>query len=203
MHAIALRPDLQQVLERDAELQSKTVSDLVNEAVARYLRERDREKLVRENTAYERMHATFLPDLLGQWVAIHDGQVVDQDADASTLHARVRAQCGRTPVLIRQVEEHPAREIRRRTPSITEDPDEIDAEQRAFEELYADLLRSHRGQWVAVYGGQGGDAGDDDVALHHRILHRSGDAPVLLTRVHDRPIEEFRIRSPRLDPPGP
>jgi hypothetical protein len=40
MSAIVLRPDLQERLERDAELEARTVSELVNEAVEHYLRGR-------------------------------------------------------------------------------------------------------------------------------------------------------------------
>ena len=117
MEAIVLRRDLQEVLERDAELQSKTLSDLVNEAVARYLRDREREKIARETEAYERMHPRLVPELLGQWVAVHEGGIVDRDPDVSALLGRVRATFGRLPILIRQVSEQPVEEIRWRTPS--------------------------------------------------------------------------------------
>ena len=117
MEAIVLRRDLQEVLERDAELQSKTLSDLVNEAVAHYLRDREREKIARETEAYERMHPQLVPDLLGQWVAVHEGEIVDRDSEVSQLLARVRARFGRLPILIRQVSERPVDDIHRRTPS--------------------------------------------------------------------------------------
>jgi hypothetical protein len=40
MNAIVLRPELQKRLERDAELQARTIDELVNEAVEHYLRGR-------------------------------------------------------------------------------------------------------------------------------------------------------------------
>src|SRR5437867_2195313 len=116
MDAIVLRPELQESLERDAELESRTVNDLVNDAVARYLRERQRAKIEREAAAYERMHPALTRDYLGQWVAVHDEQLIDHDADVSALYQRVRARHGRTSVLIRQVSERPDEDIRRRTP---------------------------------------------------------------------------------------
>ena len=117
MNTIILRADLQETLERDAEAASKSVNDLVNEAVARYLRERQREKIARETKAYELMHPELKRDHFGQWVAIHDQQLVDHDDDVSPLYARIRAKYGRTSVLIRQVRDHPVAEIRWRTPS--------------------------------------------------------------------------------------
>jgi hypothetical protein len=115
--SIALRPDLRESLERDAAIESRSVEDLVNEAVARYLRDRQREKIRRETAAFERLHPRLRRDHPDQWVAIDGGQLVDVDADLSALYARVRAKYGRASVLIRQVREHPVDDIRVRTPS--------------------------------------------------------------------------------------
>jgi hypothetical protein len=115
--SIALRPDLRESLERDAAIEARSVEDLVNEAVARYVRDRQRDKIRRETAAFERSHPDLCRDHLGAWVAIDDGQLVDFDADVSTLYARIRAKYGRTSVLIRQVRDDPAEDIRVRTPS--------------------------------------------------------------------------------------
>jgi hypothetical protein len=40
---------------------------------------------------------------LGEYVAIHNSQVVDHDIDIRALHLRIRHRFGRMPVLIRQV----------------------------------------------------------------------------------------------------
>ncbi len=37
------------------------------------------------------------------YVAIHNGEVVDNDTDVRALHLRIRQQFGRIPVLLRQV----------------------------------------------------------------------------------------------------
>lgn len=117
MDSIALRPELRESLERDAALEARTVEDLVNEAVARYVRDRQRDKLRRETAAYERLHSELARDHPGEWVAIHDGKLVDRDVDVSALYTRIRSRFGRTSVLIRQVRDQPVDEIHVRTPS--------------------------------------------------------------------------------------
>jgi hypothetical protein len=117
MTAIILRPELQESLESDAAREARTVNDLVNEAVARYVRERQRAKIQRETAAYEAMFDQLARDYSGQWVAVHDGQVIDHDPDISTLYARTRARYGRTSVLIRQVGAVADEDLHWRTPS--------------------------------------------------------------------------------------
>lgn len=74
-----------------------------------------RERLEQEIAAYEAMHAELWERLPGMWVAIHDGQLADQDRDKVELYHRVRDRFGRIPVLIRKVKAVPTEEIRLRT----------------------------------------------------------------------------------------
>jgi hypothetical protein len=122
VEAIVLSPELEESLQHDAALEARSVNELVNEAVARYLRDRQREKIARETAAFERLHPRLRRDHPGRWVAIHDGVLVDHDADVSALVSRVRAAFGRTSVLIRQVRDEPTGEIRWRTPSTGRPP---------------------------------------------------------------------------------
>jgi len=117
MSGIALRDDLRETLEKNAEQESRSVDDIVNEAVGLYLRERQRAKLDREIAAYEAMHAELRQKYLGQWVAVHDQKLVDHDPDGSALYQRIRAKYGKTSVLIRQVMGQPIEEVWVRTPS--------------------------------------------------------------------------------------
>lgn len=114
---IELRPDLRETLEEDAAREAKSVSDVVNDAVERYLRERQLARLDAEVEAYERMHPQLKQKYFGQWVAVHNQELVDHDNDHAALYQRVRDKYGRAAVLIRQVMEQPTREIRIRTPS--------------------------------------------------------------------------------------
>jgi len=116
MEAIALRTDLRETLEKDAEQEARSINEIVNEAVEHYVRQRQLAKLDAEIAAYERLHPELRQKYWGQWVAVHEQKLVDHDSDRTALYRRVRAQYGRTAVLIRQVTEQPSGEIWVRTP---------------------------------------------------------------------------------------
>lgn len=104
---IELKPELLETLEQSAAHNSRSVSDLVNEAVVeRYLRDQRRIQLQEEIEAYKAMHPQLVQKHLGEWVAVYKGKKVDEDADGSALHQRVRQKYGHAAVLIRQVQAH-------------------------------------------------------------------------------------------------
>ncbi len=115
METIELRSDLREMLERDAERESRSVNEVVNRAVELYLREQQRKKLAREIEAYEAMHSQLKADYLGQYVAIHEQKLVDHDRELAPLYRRIRARYGKISVLMRQVKEQPVEEIWMRT----------------------------------------------------------------------------------------
>lgn len=114
---IEIRPDLSKQLEENAYQSNKSISDIVNEAVEQYLITQQRQVIDREIEAYTQMHASLWRTFPDQWVAIHDGKLVDQDSDRVALYRRIRARYGQTPVLVRQVQEEANPEIYIRTPS--------------------------------------------------------------------------------------
>jgi hypothetical protein len=58
----------------------------------------------REVAAYDALWPELLKTHKGKWVAIHQGQLVDDDDDERALHERVRAKYGYgEPVLVTQV----------------------------------------------------------------------------------------------------
>jgi hypothetical protein len=84
-------------------LPQRLVEDLVSNLVAQYLWRVEPDKLSNEVDAFRAMHAELLAQYCGRYVALHEGQVVDSDADRRSLYLRVRSRFGGTPVLIRQV----------------------------------------------------------------------------------------------------
>lgn len=117
MGDIVLRSDLHETLEKDAEREARSVNEIVNEVIERYLHERQLAQLDAEIAAFEKLHPELRQKHLGEWVAVHEQKLVDHDSDRAALYKRVRAAYGRTAVLIRQVTEQPDNEIWIRTPS--------------------------------------------------------------------------------------
>jgi len=94
-----------------AEQENKKISDLINEALRQYLWEAKERKIDREMETYRTMHVELKQRFLGKYVAIHNGELVDHDADRRALSRRVRQKYGSVAVLITPVEEKPEREF--------------------------------------------------------------------------------------------
>jgi hypothetical protein len=103
MEALLLRDDLREPLAQAAKRDARSVNEIANDAIEHYLRETQRAKLDREIAAFMAMHAELRLTHLGEWVAIHNRQLVDHDQERAALYRRVRARYGHTPVLIREV----------------------------------------------------------------------------------------------------
>lgn len=67
------------------------------------------EQMAREIEAYEAMHDELKAHHLGDYVAIHGGQLVDWDADPVELHRRIMATHPDQVVLSRKVTVQPTR----------------------------------------------------------------------------------------------
>lgn len=117
MEAITLRPDLRESLEREAQRLALSVEDLANEVVDLYFQRKDEEKIDQEIEAYKAMLPELLQRLPGDWVAIHDQQLVDHDTDYLALIQRVRDRYGNTAILIEQVAKNYVEELWFHTPS--------------------------------------------------------------------------------------
>lgn len=114
---LVLREDLGIQLLEDAAQSDTSIDQLLNQAVEEFLLNKQREKIDAEIAAYIELHPELWKTRAGQWVAVHDGQVVDADPDRVALYQRVRQRFGKTPVLIREVAADPDPEIWIRTPS--------------------------------------------------------------------------------------
>ncbi|MCW5854201.1 MAG: hypothetical protein KIT87_29300 [Anaerolineae bacterium] len=118
MLTVTLKPDVADQVEavaQEARLDADTVGD---KAVRAYLAQWRREKIRAETVAFEQQRETLLSQYSGPYVALHDGQVVDHDPDLRTLHLRVFARLGHTPVLLKQVTAEPDRDMVFRSPRI-------------------------------------------------------------------------------------
>lgn len=118
MNTIHLQPALMQQLEQAAAEQKAEPEQLVETAVRAYLRQLDRDRIRAEAEAYRSLHPELTKKYIGQYVAIHNGRLVDNDKDFQTIHSRVRQRFGNQPVLIRLVETKPERELVFRSPRL-------------------------------------------------------------------------------------
>jgi hypothetical protein len=69
-------------------------------------------------------------------------------------------------------------------------------EYKVFQELLPELLKTHKGQYVAIHEGKVVDSGDDQIVVAKRVWQRFGYVALHVGLVTDRPSLE-RIPSPR------
>lgn len=97
----------QQWVDELAELQQNSavlpLHDVVERALQQYLFRQRQEKIARERRWYEAHHQEVVQQYRGQYVAIHNGQIVDTDQDGRTLSKRIRQHYGRTAIALIQV----------------------------------------------------------------------------------------------------
>lgn len=97
--------DLIDQLQQFAEQEATSAETLLNTAVVEFLENSALRKLQDETIAFEQMHGQLVTRYLGEYVAVHNGVVIDHDPDVRTLHLRMRAKFGQMPILLRQVTE--------------------------------------------------------------------------------------------------
>ena len=114
MPTITVEPKLYQRVEEAALEQEASVGEILTKAIRRYLWEEDRQKISEESKVYQRHHTKLKERYLGQFIAMHKGQVVDHDLDFHTLRQRILQHFGRIPIMITKVEEQAERVFTRR-----------------------------------------------------------------------------------------
>lgn len=107
MSEIKLKPATQIKLEQFADITGQSIDEIVNSALNEHLQRLADRQLETEIKAFERLHAKLKEQYLGQFVAVHLGQVVDTDVDFEALFLRVNNRFGEKTVLIRQVTDSP------------------------------------------------------------------------------------------------
>jgi hypothetical protein len=74
-------------------------------------------------------------------------------------------------------------------------------EQQAFRGLLPELLKTHRGEYVAIHEGRVVASGADKLDVAGQAYARYGYVPIYVSLVTDRSPPPIRIPSPRLLPP--
>lgn len=131
-----------------------------------------------EIEAFQRLLPELLKEHRGEWVAIHNGEVLEISPDHANMSHRLTKQ-GIRPLLIREIREKP-RVVDlphlERVPSWetfdewrVEQLRQLDSERAAFARLLPNLLKTHSSQFVAVHAGQVVEADPDKPTLVRRI----------------------------------
>ena len=106
------------LLEQVAREKNTTPQRLVEQAIREFLRSEARRRMQREMDAFFQLHALLLADYAGEYVAIHQGKLIDHDSDQLALYQRVERRYRDTPVLIKQVLADPEEVYTFRSPAL-------------------------------------------------------------------------------------
>lgn len=113
---VTLKPDLTRQIEYLAGSNEVQKEAFVDKAVRQYIAQYRREKIRTETEAFEKLYEALLDSYLNQYVAIHNGQVIDHDPNLRVLHLRVFARLGHIPVLLKKVTREVSKELIFRSP---------------------------------------------------------------------------------------
>lgn len=116
MTTLTLKPDLTRQIEYLAGTKQTEQEAFIDKAVRQYIAQFRRDKIRAETESFEAQYQSLLSQYLNQYVAFHNGQVIDHDVDLRALHLRVFARLGHTPVLLKQVTRAAKRELIFRSP---------------------------------------------------------------------------------------
>ena len=86
-----------------AKSQGTTAEALADKAIRTYLLQEAEQKIEREEQHYRAQHAELLLRYASQFIAMHEGQVVDYDTDELALFLRIRQRFPMIGVLIKHV----------------------------------------------------------------------------------------------------
>jgi hypothetical protein len=103
MTTIQLVPDLAEQIESLVGGDPARTQAFIENAVRTHIAHLHQTKIRQETEAFKAQHQELLATYPGQYIAMHQGNVIDHDADLRTLHLRVYQQVGHTPVLLKKV----------------------------------------------------------------------------------------------------
>jgi hypothetical protein len=103
MATIQLVPDLAEQIESLVGGDPARTQAFIENAIRTHIAELHQTKIRQETEAFKAQHQELSATYPGQYIAMHQGSVIDHDTDLRTLHLRVYEQVGHIPVLLKQV----------------------------------------------------------------------------------------------------
>lgn len=104
MHAIQLEPILAEQISYFIGNDENELKAAVDKAMRSYIGKLRQAKIEKELTAFKQQHDALRTQYEGDYVAIHEGEVIEHDSDLRTLHLRVIERFGTIPVLLKKVD---------------------------------------------------------------------------------------------------
>lgn len=119
---LSIPDEVYEHIERVAAVKQSDVVTILNEHIVQsfdlYPIHPQRTKMEREIAAYETMHKTLVEQYKGEFVAIHNGKLVDHDSDAVALHKRIARRYPNQVVLSRKVQNQAQPVLMMRSPRL-------------------------------------------------------------------------------------
>jgi hypothetical protein len=104
MSELVVREPLASTIRQEAEAEGIGVESLHDAALRHYRFEAQRKKINGESEWWRAALPQVRAQYAGEYVAVHNRQVIDHDPDEETLRRRVRAKYGKTAVLLTPAE---------------------------------------------------------------------------------------------------
>ncbi|NTU61844.1 MAG: hypothetical protein HGB05_00210 [Chloroflexi bacterium] len=105
-------------LQQVAAESGKPLEVVMNDLVQNYLREQRHTQLLAEMDRFRANHPDLVSKFKGEYIGLHNGEVLDHGVDGGALHKRLRQKYGSLPILIVQVTESPEQEFKVRHPKL-------------------------------------------------------------------------------------
>lgn len=109
---------LAESLQQVAAERGKPLEVVMNDLAQSYLREQRHAQLLAEMDRFRVNHRELVAEFNGEYIGLHNGEVLDHDVDGGLLHKRLRQKHGSLPILIVQVSESPEQEFTVRNPKL-------------------------------------------------------------------------------------
>ncbi len=98
-------------LQQLATAQGSSIEEVIEEALADYLREQRHKQLLQEMERYRAQHEQLKDRYVGEFVGMYNGHILDHDPDGNLLYNRLRQEHGNLPILIVEVTLTPEQEF--------------------------------------------------------------------------------------------
>lgn len=118
MMTITLNDQIERQLAKIERDQAATPDELVEKAIRTYLHAEASQILERETLAFRALHAELLNKYSGEYVAIHQGQVIDHDPKLLEIYLRIDEKYPDEIILLKQVQSEIERVFTVRSPKV-------------------------------------------------------------------------------------